>query len=76
MYICFEQSYLLRYLLGSPDHLQETYDVEVYLEPGEAIALDAGYMLSRVMDIALLHKDGECEVVRHFGYEDFKNRLS
>lgn len=152
-------------------HLRETYDVEVYLEPGEAIALDAGYMLTKVMDIvdntlpvlildasaachmpdvlempyrpplrdsgmpgekactvrlgcrtclagdvigdysfdrmpeigdtlvfedmaiysmvknntfngmplpdiALLHEDGECEVVRHFGYEDFKNRLS
>ncbi len=152
-------------------HLRETYDVEVYLEPGEAIALNAGYLYTKVMDIvdntmpilildasaachmpdvlempyrpplrnsgmpqekaftcrlgcrtclagdvigdysfdrmpeigdtlifedmaiysmvknntfngmplpdiALLHEDGECEVVRHFGYEDFKNRLS
>lgn len=27
------------------------FDVEVYLEPGEAIALDAGYLVTEVMDI-------------------------
>ena len=27
-------------------------------------------------DIAVMHEDGECEVIRHFGYEDFKSRLS
>lgn len=27
-------------------------------------------------DIALCHADGSCEVVRRFGYEDFKGRLS
>ena len=27
-------------------------------------------------DIALRHTDGRCEVVRRFGYEDFKMRLS
>ena len=27
-------------------------------------------------DIVLQHKDGQLEVVRHFGYEDFKERLS
>ena len=27
-------------------------------------------------DIALRHQDGSCEVVRHFGYQDFKMRLS
>lgn len=27
-------------------------------------------------DIALRHTDGSCEVVRRFGYEDFKTRLS
>ncbi|MCR5488106.1 MAG: carboxynorspermidine decarboxylase [Lachnospiraceae bacterium] len=30
--------------------IQESYDVEVYLEPGEAVALNAGYLLSQVMD--------------------------
>ncbi len=32
-------------------HLRDTYDVEVYLEPGEAIALNAGYLYTKVMDI-------------------------
>ena len=152
-------------------HLQDTYEVEVYLEPGEAIALNAGYLYTQVLDIidntmpilildasaachmpdvlempyrpplqgaaepgvkqytcrlgartclagdvigdysfdtmpkigdtlifedmaiysmvknntfngmplpdiVLQHKDGQLEVVRHFGYEDFKERLS
>lgn len=30
---------------------REKYDVEVYLEPGEAIALNAGYLVTEVMDI-------------------------
>ncbi|WP_352397598.1 carboxynorspermidine decarboxylase [[Clostridium] aminophilum] len=31
-------------------HMKETYRVEVYLEPGEAIALNAGYLVTEVMD--------------------------
>ena len=31
-------------------HIREEYGIEVYLEPGEAVALNAGYMLSRVLD--------------------------
>ncbi len=27
-------------------------------------------------DIVLRHENGDCEVVKHFGYEDFKGRLS
>ena len=152
-------------------HLIDTYDLEVYLEPGEAIALDAGYLHTTVMDtventlpilildasaachmpdvlempyrpplrdagepdekkftcrlasrtclagdvigdysfdkmpsigdrlifedmaiysmvknntfngmplpdIALMHPDGDCELVKHFDYSDFKGRLS
>ena len=34
---------LVRYIRGK-------YDVEVYLEPGEAIALNAGYLVTEVMD--------------------------
>lgn len=30
---------------------RERFDVDVYLEPGEAIALDAGYLVTEVMDI-------------------------
>ena len=32
-------------------YIREKYDVTVYLEPGEAIALDAGYLVTTVMDI-------------------------
>ncbi len=32
-------------------HIQETYGVQVYLEPGEAIALNAGWLVTEVMDI-------------------------
>lgn len=32
-------------------HVKETYGVEVYLEPGEAVALNAGYLVTEVMDI-------------------------
>jgi carboxynorspermidine decarboxylase len=31
--------------------IRENYGVEVYLEPGEAIALSAGYLMTEVMDI-------------------------
>jgi len=33
------------------NHIKETYDVEVYLEPGEAVALNAGYNITTVLDI-------------------------
>jgi len=32
-------------------HIRQTYGLEVYLEPGEAVALNAGYLLTEVMDI-------------------------
>ena len=32
-------------------HVRDTYDVEVYLEPGEASVLDAGVLVSSVLDI-------------------------
>ena len=28
-----------------------TYDLDIYLEPGEAVALNAGYLVTEVMDI-------------------------
>ncbi len=33
------------------ERVQKTYDVEVYLEPGEAVALNAGYLVTSVLDI-------------------------
>lgn len=32
-------------------HMQSTYALEIYLEPGEAVALNAGFLLTRVQDI-------------------------
>ena len=116
-------------------HIRDTYGVEVYLEPGEAIALNAGYLVTEVMDIvekaftyrlssctclagdvigdysfdkqihvgdklyfqdmaiysmvknntfngiplpgiAVMKEDGDCELIRTFGYGDFKGRLA
>lgn len=31
-------------------HMKDTYGVEVYLEPGEAVALNAGYLITEVLD--------------------------
>ena len=32
-------------------HMRDTYDLEIYLEPGEAVALNAGYNVTTVLDI-------------------------
>lgn len=32
-------------------HFRDTYDVQVYLEPGEAVVLNAGYLVTSVLDI-------------------------
>ena len=32
-------------------YIREKYDIDVYLEPGEAIALEAGYLATTVMDV-------------------------
>ena len=49
--------------------MQEKYDVQVYLEPGEAVALDAGFLVASVldivhngMDIAILDASAECHM--------------
>lgn len=33
------------------NYIKDKYDVEVYLEPGEAIALNTGYLVAEVLDI-------------------------
>lgn len=50
-------------------HFRETYDVEVYLEPGEAVVLNAGYLVSQVletlengMNIAILDTSAACHM--------------
>lgn len=50
-------------------HLRETYGVEVYLEPGEAVVLNAGFLVTSVletlhngMDIVILDTSAACHM--------------
>ncbi|AIQ46351.1 carboxynorspermidine decarboxylase [Paenibacillus sp. FSL R7-0273] len=50
-------------------HMKETYNVQIYLEPGEAVALNTGYLVATVldtmhngMDIAILDTSAECHM--------------
>lgn len=45
------EDYDLDLLISSIQHMQETYGLEVYIEPGEAIALNAGYLVTEVLDV-------------------------
>ena len=36
-------------------HMQETYGLTVYIEPGEAVALNAGFLVAEVLDLSLIH---------------------
>ncbi|MEW4369382.1 carboxynorspermidine decarboxylase [Paenibacillus kandeliae] len=63
------EGYDLETLCRCITHIKETYNVEVYLEPGEAIALNAGYLVATVldtmkngMDIAILDTSAECHM--------------
>lgn len=51
------------------DRIQNKYDVEVYLEPGEAVALNAGFLATTVLetirngiDIAILDTSAACHM--------------
>lgn len=61
--------YDLETLIKCIQHMKETYNVEIYLEPGEAIALGTGYLVATVldtmhngMDIAILDTSAECHM--------------
>ncbi len=45
------EDYDLDLLISSIQQMQEKYGLEVYIEPGEAIALNAGYLVTEVLDI-------------------------
>lgn len=45
------EDYDMELLVSSIQHMQEKYGLEVYLEPGEAIALNVGYLVTEVLDI-------------------------
>jgi len=45
------KDYDIERLVRVVNHIKEKYKVQVYLEPGEAVALDAGVLVSTVLDI-------------------------
>lgn len=56
-------------LIATIRRLRDTYGVEVYLEPGEAVALNAGFLVSTVldtlhngMDIAIVDTSAACHM--------------
>lgn len=126
------KDYDIQRLIRIIKYLRSTYEVDIYLEPGEAVVLNAGFLIAKVLeivhneiDIAILDTsvachmpdviempyrpplqnsgedmalytmvktntfngmrlpdivwrstDGNIKIVRTFGYEDFKSRLS
>lgn len=61
--------YDIESLIRSITHFQERYGVDVYLEPGEAIALNTGFLVTEVLDIvnngmeiALLDTSAACHM--------------
>ena len=45
------EDYDLDHLCELIDHIQSTYGMQVYLEPGEAVALNTGYLSCTVLDL-------------------------
>jgi len=63
------EDYDIELLESCIKRIQNKYDVEVYLEPGEAIALNAGYLVTTVLDfiendidIAILDTSATCHM--------------
>ncbi|WP_348622049.1 carboxynorspermidine decarboxylase [Paenibacillus polymyxa] len=63
------EDYDLDTLVRCIQYFQDKYGVQVYLEPGEAIALNTGYLVATVldtmkngMDIAILDTSAECHM--------------
>lgn len=61
--------YDIERLIHCIEHIKSTYGVQVYLEPGEAVALNAGYLISEVLeivhnklDIAILDTSAACHM--------------
>lgn len=63
------EDYDIEKLIKCIKHIKETYDIEVYLEPGEAVALNTGYLVSSVLEtlyneinIAILDTSAACHM--------------
>ena len=63
------EDYDIERLIRCIDHVKKTDDLEVYLEPGEAVALNAGFLLTEVLEtienhgkIAILDTSAACHM--------------
>lgn len=63
------EDYDVELLIKCIRHMQDTYGLKVYLEPGEAVALNAGYFVTEVvdkvkngMDILILDGSAACHM--------------
>lgn len=61
--------YDIKLLISEINRIKDKYNVEIYLEPGEAVALNAGFLVSQVldtvhngMDIAILDTSAACHM--------------
>lgn len=45
------EDYDVELLVNCIRHMQDKYNLEIYLEPGEAVALNAGFLVSEVLDV-------------------------
>lgn len=61
--------YDIKLLISEINRIKDKYNVEVYLEPGEAVALNAGFLVTQVldivhneMDIAILDTSAACHM--------------
>ena len=53
--------YDVELLISTIKRLQDTYHLEIYLEPGEAVALNAGYLVTSVLDV--IHNQMDIAIV-------------
>ena len=45
------EDYDIERLISCINHMKETYGLQIYLEPGEAVALNSGYNVTEVLDL-------------------------
>ena len=56
------EDYDIDTLISVIEHFRDKYDLQVYLEPGEAVALNSGFAVSTVIDIIPGEINGECDI--------------
>ena len=64
-----KENYDVQKLIELVLHMKEKYDLQIYIEPGEAVELNAGFLVSEVldtmkngMDIAILDTSAACHM--------------